>query len=337
MGSRPACSVCNRTLAATGGVTCSSCQLSYHNKCVNLRVTGPKAYEWTCPGCTEPNSSLVAPEMSKNNLEAQSSGGSPVPPSPGANIFAELNKIYTELVGMREKIDTFREEMKVLTASVTSCKQQIQEVQMEVKNMQARVEAVESSQSGSPEFKSRITDLEEKLNTTSQELLLNDLQITGIPECNGENVHHIVQTLALKIGAPLEDQDIVDVYRVGQQLTNNPMELKSKGPRPLIVRLARRSTRDAILKSSRVRRNLKSTDIDFPAPASRIYINERLTKQNRILFKRARVEAKKSSWKYVWTKNGKIYAKKTDGKCKVFHITSDSDFKIFENKDIIKN
>ncbi|KAJ2937779.1 hypothetical protein O0L34_g17908 [Tuta absoluta] len=271
MGSRPACSVCNRTLASTGGVTCSSCQLSYHNKCVNLRVTGPKAYEWTCPGCSVPNSSLVTPDMSKNNLDTPSAASSPVPPPPSTNIFAELNKIYAELVGMREKIDTFREEMKVLNANVTSCKQQIQQVQVEIKDMQVRVEAVESLQAGSPGLKSKIIDLEEKLNTTSQELLLNDLQITGIPECNGENVHHIVQALALRIGTPLEDQDIVDVYRVGQH-PDNTLEQKSMGPRPLILRLARRSTRDAILKSSRVRRNLKSTDIDFPAPATRIYI-----------------------------------------------------------------
>ncbi|KAJ2946940.1 hypothetical protein O0L34_g16284 [Tuta absoluta] len=274
--------------------------------------------------------------MSKNNLDTPSAASSPVPPPPSTNIFAELNKIYAELVGMREKIDTFREEMKVLNANVTSCKQQIQQVQVEIKDMQVRVEAVESLQAGSPELKSKIIDLEEKLNTTSQELLLNDLQITGIPECNGENVHHIVQALALRIGTPLEDQDIVDVYRVGQH-PDNTLEQKSMGPRPLILRLARRSTRDAILKSSRVRRNLKSTDIDFPAPATRIYINERLTKQNRVLFKCARVEAKKSNWKFVWTKNGKIYAKKADGKCKVFHITKDSDFKIFENNDISKN
>ncbi|CAH1989211.1 unnamed protein product [Acanthoscelides obtectus] len=42
------------------------------------------------------------------------------------------------------------------------------------------------------------------------------------------------------------------------------------------------------------------------------YVNEHLTMQNKLIYKEARRLAKLKQYKYVWTKNGEIFARKED-------------------------
>lgn len=84
-------------------------------------------------------------------------------------------------------------------------------------------------------------------------------------------------------------------------------------PRPLVVRLARRSLRDQLLTAARVRRGATTADMGMVSGAKRFYVNERLTRHNRHLFYRARAEGARAQWKYVWTKGGSIYARKEHG------------------------
>lgn len=96
-------------------------------------------------------------------------------------------------------------------------------------------------------------------------------------------------------------------------------------PRPLSVRLARRSTRDALLSAARVRRRFTTEGMGLTGAARPFYINERLTKHNRQLFYKTRELAKQLQWKYVWTRDGKIYARQEHGKAR-YHLRTDYDF-----------
>lgn len=49
--------------------------------------------------------------------------------------------------------------------------------------------------------------------------------------------------------------------------------------------------------------------VTFP----RLYFNENLTRTNRELFRFARVRGKEKGFKFIWTGNGKILAKKCEG------------------------
>jgi hypothetical protein len=57
----------------------------------------------------------------------------------------------------------------------------------------------------------------------------------------------------------------------------------------------------------------------------RVYLNERLTRQNRQLFHRVREECRGRQWRYCWTRRGRVYARQGDGG-PAFHIRSDADF-----------
>lgn len=111
----------------------------------------------------------------------------------------------------------------------------------------------------------------------------------------------------------------VHVERVGSTLRNRVLsnssisaDTSAQRPRNISVRFARRATRDALLHAARVRRGLSTNDLGVNGPALRVYVNERLTRTNRQLFYNARQAGSQHRWKYVWTRDGKIYARKED-------------------------
>lgn len=57
---------------------------------------------------------------------------------------------------------------------------------------------------------------------------------------------------------------------------------------------------------------------------SKIYVNERLTKNRKTLFSKTRLACKEKRYKYVWVNNSEILVKKDDGE-KTLRIKSDRD------------
>ncbi|VVC91317.1 unnamed protein product [Leptidea sinapis] len=117
----------------------------------------------------------------------------------------------------------------------------------------------------------------------SKELLLTDVEITGLSEANGENPVHLVCLVSKKLGVELEERDIVSAVRVGPKrgMTEGAAPVK---PRPLAVRLSRRAQRDNMLRAARVRHGANTEGLELPGPPVRFQVNERLTKTNRQLF-----------------------------------------------------
>ncbi|XP_045541400.1 uncharacterized protein LOC123722877 [Papilio machaon] len=172
-----------------------------------------------------------------------------------------------------------------------------------------------------------IADLRIQLNDRDQELLLNDVEIAGLPEERNENVLHLVSVVAVKLGLTLEDRDIVHAERQGAVRRNRgDGEGAPQQPRPLVVRLARRAQRDALLRAARVRRGLTTADMNIAGTPRKFYVNERLTRNNRQLFGKTREAASRLQWKYVWTKGGRIFTRKEEGKA-IERISSEEDIK----------
>lgn len=81
-------------------------------------------------------------------------------------------------------------------------------------------------------------------------------------------------------------------------------------PRALVVRLARRGVRDDLLRGARARRGADTADFGFKSNARVFYVNERLSKTNRRLFYLAREAGRLHKWRFVWTKEGRVYARR---------------------------
>lgn len=158
-----------------------------------------------------------------------------------------------------------------------------------------------------------VTQLQADMAERDQALLSNDLEIAGYPESPNENCVHVVLTVANKVGVELNVKDIVSANRAGPARTASADNMPPR-TRPLIVRLTHRATRDALLQAARTRRNLNTEGLKLSGPIRSLYINERLTKNNRLIFQKARALGRDMRFKYIWTREGKIFARQEHGK-----------------------
>lgn len=249
-----------------------------------------------------------------------------------ANITDEMD-VALELRLFREEMRAARAQMKELTTHIASFSVALAATNARIDKLECRAEVVERELNVVVELRNTIDQLKLDLNDKDQESLSNDIEITGIPESKGENPIHLVTLVAVKLGVEIEAKEIVHASRAGPpRIVKDPAVSATPRPRPIAVRLARRTLRDNFLRGARVRREatidvtVERDSPGSPAPAvpHRFYVNERLTRLNRHLFYKAREIGKLKGWKYVWTKEGRILARQEPGQ--VCHrIRSDSD------------
>lgn len=226
----------------------------------------------------------------------------------------ELAVVRAELRG---ELANVRADIQCLRDAFSNVEGALMAIEGRVGSLERRVEVVERQlteravAAGTDVLEAAIADLQGQLNDRDQELLANDVQISNILEESNENLLHIVTSLGIKLGVSLDERDVVTAVRMGAKR-------ESGLPRPIVVRLARRATRDQLLSAARVRRSpttadLSSNGVPAPPPPRSFYVNERLTRLNRQLFGKARERARQLKWKYVWTKEGRVYVRRAEG------------------------
>ncbi|KAJ8734422.1 hypothetical protein PYW08_013672 [Mythimna loreyi] len=233
------------------------------------------------------------------------------------NVAYEIRCFREELSAMRVELRLFRDEMASLKADVGMCGERMSAIEGKVSHLEKRFEETGSS-SSYDHLEETISELKLQLNDRDQDLLLNDVMIAGIPEVKDESPLHTLKLVSVRLGVNIDDRDIVNVERIGavrRNFTVAGSEDTAEPPRPraLAVRLARRAVRDQLLRAARVRRGLTTADLELRGPPRRFYLNERLTPINSKLFYNARQAGQKHNFKYVWTKDGRIFVKKEDG------------------------
>ncbi|KAJ8707945.1 hypothetical protein PYW08_008489 [Mythimna loreyi] len=340
------CGGCGRFTSTQDGVKCGKCLAHYHRACVGVPIKAALSAGWRCPECTKGvvrDNRADTPVRGTSECTIKKSaeqvpfttavGSKPVSPvaydsAPRAMSYTDndcikippvsatdASAIMEELRAMRAEIQSFRKEMELemagLKVAMGSCNDRID-------RLEARLDALEQRASDPPKpgaAEELIEDLMRELNDRDQALLVNDIEITNIPEASADNPAHVIQVIGLKLGVSLDERDIVSAERVGGRQLNATGSggAQEARPRAIVVRLARREVRDRLLASARVRRGATTADLDMPGPARRFFLNERLTRTNRQLFRKARDAASLTDWKYVWTKRGRILARRKAG------------------------
>jgi hypothetical protein len=146
-----------------------------------------------------------------------------------------------------------------------------------------------------------ITITKDDVEDLNQYQRRNNLEIHGVPE-DGQNVYDTVFSLCNALEVPLEEKDIDVAHRLPTR--------KEDMEKPILVRFVNRWKKEEILMAKKRKPSLTSSDIGIRKPARRIYINEHLTAYYKMLHKKAR--DLRPNVKYVWVKDCKVYARKTD-------------------------
>lgn len=302
------CKTCAKFLSPQEAARCRTCKTSYHRACVSLSLTSNIAPNWSCPECKGKERGQLRPD----DLEKEESFDSTKDMSPNMSrwIGEEMRRILKE--ELRNEFQKMRADYQ---AEFQGLRDEILKLQVEREKLVERVSHLETELKVTSKVAGEVSQLKQQINERDQQLLNNEIEIANLPETNSENLTHIVKLVAAKLNVVLADYDVVNVSRVGARHLNatsaaGPVEARA---RTVVVRFARHDVRSEFLRCARVRRGADTSELGIPGPATKFYINERLTKVNRQLFRQARDAAKQHDWQYVWTRNGRILARRKSG------------------------
>lgn len=180
---------------------------------------------------------------------------------------------------------SFKDEMKAVLSQITNSLSDLSQQMAEIR--------VESKQN-----KEELKEMDIKMNKMQQQIISKKIEIKNVN--NDElNANDVVKTIASSINVQINEHDISDAYRL--------KNIKDK----IIIEFTTHNKKREFMKNIK-RHRIDASIINNDSNNSFIYINDCLTAQNRKLLWLAKTKAKEVNWKFVWSRNGAIFARKTE-------------------------
>lgn len=212
----------------------------------------------------------------------------------------EVTDLQNNVMFMSEKYDSIIKRM----SSVEEKTKAVSVLELEVKNLESQLKVAKVSIERQEQWSRR-----------------SNIEIIGLPEIKGENLINTLSKLATYAKCPFNPQSDIDfVTRVAH------MNKDLKKPKPVVVRFLSRYKKDEFLSRLREIKDLKACDIGYSDNMYRIYFNEHLTSDSKILLNKVKKVAEEKQYKYVWVKNCSILARRNDTSPAI-HISKEEDLK----------
>jgi hypothetical protein len=226
----------------------------------------------------------------KETLKSQDSSDSIEPPGTGDGV----NNIL--LLDIRSE---FRDYFKEITEELRFIKEDLGNKVKELIN------SVDTLKKENAEKDRLIEALSRQVNDIDQYSRNRNIEVVNVEEVPEEVVEDLIIKLADTLGVPLVSADIEAAHRL-------PVRNRGTIPR-IIVQLASRKKRDQLLlKKKTVVTSNFLTGASGHTGEKRVFINENLNFFYKDLLWRAKEKAKETGFKFVWTRRGKIFARKDE-------------------------
>ncbi|XP_063831022.1 uncharacterized protein LOC135080265 [Ostrinia nubilalis] len=249
--------------------------------------------------------------------------------SVSSEIKAELNSLRRENTELKSSIEAMYAQQQETVALVTDLRASLDFTSNRVDILNKRVDKCEEHCKRDDELanelkttKQALKTIETDLNRQQQRDRLLNLEITGIPEAKTEELPIIFQQIATISGVSLSADDFEHINRV------QPKQPVKGRPRSIVVKLKNRIHKDNIIAGIRKRRGITTKDLNLPGDSKPVYVNEHLTTQNKLLYKKCREVAANKMIKYVWIRHCNIFMRKDDTSPAVL-INAEDDLKKF--------
>lgn len=269
-------------------MTCADCCQRFHiGKCAGV---GERSFKAKNAELRKALKCLTCRSSASRSQDSSSDASSAV-------LCKRLAEISKSLVNLTAKVD----DLTSLKETVSSIEKSVQHMSdtydklLEVSNrhdkeielLRKRVDDIEANQDGQ-----QIRKLRQELNDLSQYSRRQNMEIHGMPVTDGEDLLSKVNSLAVKLDLPtLVANDIEGLHRLPSQPDKVPV---------VLIRFANRSTKtDWISKRKECEDDIRFFD--------------NLTASSRNLLWLAKMKAKEMKYAFVWSKEGKIYARKQPG------------------------
>lgn len=238
--------------------------------------------------------------------------------------FDDFEKLAVDFTTIKSHLGDIQATNKLLLEDHRKLTSEMLDIKKRNDETNSRVSSIEAKLTDSS---ATVEELTQQLRIKDQQSRMNNLEISGVPQLKGENLQTILHNIAVKVGYTLRDTDIDFIHRVRRYASvnnNDPNKATSTQIPNIIVRFTQRQRRNEMLAAVRVRRGLTTADVGIDGASKPIFVNEHLTPHNKMLHGRARRLGKEIGYKYIYTRDCKIFLRKTDIS-KPFPILSEED------------
>lgn len=221
------------------------------------------------------------------------------------DIEREFRKEYREL---KTSMDFFNKSFEEMKAALKVAEAENAEIKAQNLALTAECSAL----------RSQVLENEHKIVQLEQYSRCKNIEIKGVPSIEGESLPALLHKVGSVLGEPIVETDIDACHRV---------PTKDDTVSNIVVQFRSRSKRDIVLEKARKTR-VSTTDLDFTHP-SPVFVNEHLCPDLKRLLGMTVSKKKEKGWRYVWTKGGKIFARKTESS-RTLKVTRVSDLEKIE-------
>lgn len=256
-----------------------------------------------------------------------------------------LSKISNEITTVRKDLDSLsvttnglKDEMSVLrldqtklethvsriestiSQDINDMKQSIEFSSQQQSSFDKRLSVLESNSKSYKLIEEKANSLELKMNNLDQQSRHCNIEITNVPDKRGENLTLLIDKIGLAINFPIPQKEIIAIHRVPHMQSDN------KTPKNIIVKFASHTLRNNILSAYRLAKGLNTDQLGISGASHRIYMNEHLIMNKKLLFRECRSFAKEHNFKHAWVRNATILMRESDTS-PIFKIQSSNDLK----------
>lgn len=302
------CNTCKRTISKKyPGVRCGRCCQSFHSSCAEVRDSEIKLLEsnavaWFCMSCRKLGlnlSGLISDDSDDANA---------------------VSPFFTNIILQNLKEDIIKglsSKFKSVQESADFCSNKITDFELKLNTINNQIKIIETLKQENIELRATTAELSRKVDNLEQYSRLNNVVINNFPERSNENIFSIAKDIANTAGIDF-NEEVEYGHRVPHQNRDN------RQPRSIVLRFVSRRKKESFLSSAKKCKNLSTTDLKIEGPQHTIYVNDHLTPFNNYLFKKARDSFRQHGYKYIWTRNCKIFVRKSDT-TGISNITSEVD------------
>jgi hypothetical protein len=304
------CASCNGELDAKEKTQCYICKNSVHVMCVITKST--KLGLWKSKDYKACQKCIAAAQGMETESSVEVFKGQLQQSGKGATITSQGMAITLEKICFKlDKLDGLGEIKSAVEFIALQYDDMVVKNAEMARNCEIMTNTVQALKEQLTAKDAMINNLMDKVNQLEQESLSKTIEIHGLQQNNGEDICKVVTQLGQSLGLANSADSIDDVYR----------RRKGYGGRPPIVVVTLQSLA-ARRKWTDLRKKLRETKNADKSYA--VFINEALTYANRALLKKVKELAKEKEYKYVWTRDGQIFARKSDNMSSV-KIVNESD------------
>ncbi|XP_026743325.1 uncharacterized protein LOC113505007 [Trichoplusia ni] len=320
------------------GVTCSVCQAQFDFPCAGItecgwRRLGDRKLTWKCQTCkstpvASPQTTLLKIPANKSNSAASPQ----TPPADNENILAELKRLSTQMESLPALIEsvnsmhkelaelkTLRADVSEVKSSVESFSHQLSVLTNKVSGLEDEIETMKNAREEIASLQDRVKKLEMQQTENEQRSRMNNIEIKGVPMSSNENLFAILDKIGETIGLTIPKEQINYIARVP---TRGDKQAKN-----IICSVHNSYLKNDFVAAARKNKKLNAGNLGLQS-VNRIYINDHLTPENKILLNKTKVLAKERGFEYVWVSGCKILMRKNNSSPR-HHIKTDHDLKKF--------